>query len=292
MYYTERLMEAIYYIEKNLTKKITLQDISRQIYISPFHFHEIFAYATGGTLGEYIRKRRLTEAAKKLVDTTMPIIDIALDYGYDSHEAFTRAFKNQFGITPSKYRQRRKHNLFSYRLPVEEKDLHYYQSGGITLTPQIVQKEPIRIVGICGQTSIQENRTDLLWLKFTERMNEIRGIEGRGYYSICRYSPEVEVRDILEDFTYTAFLGLEVENFEHVPSGMETHVIPGGSYAVFSHKGNTSVAMETYRYIFGEWYPNTPYRLNGNFDFEYYRERYIYGVDMEELELDIHIPVR
>lgn len=91
------------YIEKNLTRPITLFELGRVCGYSLFYLERIFKDATGVRLFDYIRKLRLTEAAKILREGKSKVIDTALDFTFDSHEGFTRAFSKQFGVSPYKY---------------------------------------------------------------------------------------------------------------------------------------------------------------------------------------------
>ena len=93
MGWVERIGEVINYIEENITEEIAIDNIAKKAYMSPFYFQKGFAMLCGFTLGEYIRQRRLTLAGSELVSTDKKIIDIALKYGYDSPDSFTKAFK-------------------------------------------------------------------------------------------------------------------------------------------------------------------------------------------------------
>lgn len=105
MDHIDRVGAALDYIEEHLREDISLEEIARQAHSSLFWFHRVFALLVGDSLGEYLRKRRLNCAAVELVTTDQRIIDIAVKYGFSSHEAFTRAFSAHFGITPSQYRR-------------------------------------------------------------------------------------------------------------------------------------------------------------------------------------------
>ena len=91
--YYKWVHEAILHIEANLGEEVNLPGVAEQAGYSVFHFGRIFQGVTGETVMDYVRKRRLTEAARALVHTDRRILDIALDWQYDSHEAFTRAFQ-------------------------------------------------------------------------------------------------------------------------------------------------------------------------------------------------------
>ncbi len=98
--------QAIDYIEHNLTHPLTVEVVAAAIGYSRFHFTRLFQATTGMAVVTYLRRRRLHEAACQLVVTKKPILDIALDYQFDSQEAFTRAFKRMFSVAPGRYRRR------------------------------------------------------------------------------------------------------------------------------------------------------------------------------------------
>lgn len=93
------------YIEQHIHESITLYELSKCAGYSPFHCARIFKELTGKSPFEYLRALRLTHAALKLRDEKVKIVDVALDFVFDSHEGFTRAFSKEFGITPNKYKR-------------------------------------------------------------------------------------------------------------------------------------------------------------------------------------------
>ena len=98
--------KALWYIESHFAEEISLEDIAAMADVSRFHMSRAFGLATGRSVMRYVRGRRLTEAARALSLGAPDILSIALDAGYGSHEAFTRAFRDQFGVTPEAVRQR------------------------------------------------------------------------------------------------------------------------------------------------------------------------------------------
>lgn len=107
MKYDACIKKSIKYIEDNLDKKIELEELADKVFLSKYYFHRIFHASMGEPVAEYVRKRRLTEAAKELLNTNNKIIDIALKYQFSSQEAFTKAFKRIYGIPPREYRRSR-----------------------------------------------------------------------------------------------------------------------------------------------------------------------------------------
>ncbi|MBB6215254.1 AraC family transcriptional regulator [Anaerosolibacter carboniphilus] len=105
MEHQDRIRDSIEYIEERLKEKIKLEKLAEKVYLSEFHYHRLFRNMVGEPVMEYIRKRRLSEAAKELKDTKRKVADIALDYQFGSPEAFTRAFKRMYGISPREFRK-------------------------------------------------------------------------------------------------------------------------------------------------------------------------------------------
>ncbi|PFK43207.1 AraC family transcriptional regulator [Bacillus cereus] len=102
--YEEVMNKAVLYIEEHLNEELTTEKVASYSAISMYHFHRIFQSYLGMSVAEYVRKRRLTHAAQTLVMTERPVLDIAIQYGFSSQEAFTRAFKRMFHLPPKRYR--------------------------------------------------------------------------------------------------------------------------------------------------------------------------------------------
>ena len=107
MNYLEQLEKAILFIEANLCEDIRTEDVAGIAGYSYYHFHRVFEAVTGETIGNYIRSRRLARAAYDLMYSDVKIIDIAVRYQFESQEAFNRAFKKLYKISPGTYRNNR-----------------------------------------------------------------------------------------------------------------------------------------------------------------------------------------
>lgn len=105
MNYKEKIQTSIEYIEDNLIEKISLDDLAKQAFLSKYYYHRVFHELVGETVMEYVRKRRLTEAAKELAQSNVKIIEVALKYQFGSQEAFSRAFKRLFKVSPGEFRR-------------------------------------------------------------------------------------------------------------------------------------------------------------------------------------------
>lgn len=100
------IKNVLMYIEENLHEDISLDRIAEELHYSKFHINRLFAKEVGRTIHKYIQSRRLTEAARLLVDTDLPIVEIAQEAHYNSQQAFTLAFHQVFLCTPRVYRQK------------------------------------------------------------------------------------------------------------------------------------------------------------------------------------------
>ena len=107
MNYDDCIKKSIEYIEHNLNNKIELKDLADKVFLSKYHFHRVFHTVVGDSVADYIRKRRLMEAAHELLNTDNKIVDIAFKYQFNSQEVFTKAFKRLYGICPREFRRNR-----------------------------------------------------------------------------------------------------------------------------------------------------------------------------------------
>lgn len=113
MNWIQGIQRAIDYVEANITEELNFEEVAKQAYSSPFHFQRVFGILCGVSLGDYIRMRRLSLAGEELSRGNAKIIEVALKYGYDTPESFTRAFTRFHGITPSEARRGSKARIFT-----------------------------------------------------------------------------------------------------------------------------------------------------------------------------------
>lgn len=148
---------------------------------------------------------------------------------------------------------------------------------------------PKKLIGLRLTMSFAHNRTVDLWRSFMPRRKEIADAAGTGLYSLQVYK-----EDFFENFNPTAefekWALIEVSDFDTVPEGMETFVLPGGLYAVFHYNGNPANGAEVFRYILQDWLPKSDYQLDNRPHFEVLGEKYKNGRDDSEEE--IWIPIK
>lgn len=257
MEWIKGIQRAIDYIELNLTEDINYEDIAKQAYSSQFHFQRVFGILCGFTVGDYIRMRRLSMAASDLIRNNDKVIDVALRYGYDTPESFTRAFVRFHGITPTEAKRGRNVKSFS-RLSVK-----LILTGGSTMDYRIEKLEAFQIICKRKQVSKQNNFTA------TPDISAFWGecMESGITQKILSYIPEKPKLEGLlgicfsEGFNADEFpygIGVEYDGKSVVDEELEVVNIPAHTYAVFTCKGKCPDAFpETYKKIVTEFFPQS-----------------------------------
>lgn len=282
MNYAKKMINVIEFIEANLKEEISIDTLAELCDLSKFYFHRIFTAVIGDSVMDYIRKRRLTKALEELINSSKGILEIAIDYGFGSQEAFSRSFKKFYGINPGQYRKSNKnivlHKKFNFRK----------NEGGIILEPKFVVKGEFKVIGMEIKTTLKENdetrSIPKLWDKYIPRASEIKNVavEKRDL-GLCEIMENSE-----NAFSYIACK--EVENFDFVPEGMVTKIIPTTKYAIFTHKGSLESLGDTYEYIYGNWLINSKCEVaKKSCDFELYDERFD---NSETSQMDIYVPIK
>ena len=269
----EGFQESIDFIERNLTDELDIEVIATKAALSPFYYQRIFGALCGVTVGEYIRARRMTLAAQELSRKDMKVIDVAVKYGYDSPDSFTKAFQKFHGITPSQARESGA-SLRSFA-PLHIK---ITMEGGTMLDYRIVEKAPFTIVGVKrpfnSETSYQE--IPKFWDEWLAQ-GEDRSIKGT--FGVC-----LDMRG--KDFDY--WIADLYFPWEDIPEGCETRVIPGSYWAQFPYKMSNLQDVNTK--IWSEWLPALQgYKLMGEYDIEVYLPP---EEGSEEMSVYIWVPLK
>ncbi len=281
MHYRPELIKAIRYIEAGLKSKLILEDIAETANMSAWHFHRVFLASTGITVGEYIRKRRISEAAKELVFSTKPIKQLAGEYQYESQAAFTRSFTGLYGISPGKLRrQAGPMQLFNA--------ITHQKRGEHMITARFEHKNQFRVVGISSQNTMKNNNIAALWNEFGAKVcSKVEdALFPNTALGICFYTDMAEMN---EDTPFTYLAGLQFPMDQDCPPVLESRVVPAAEYAVFEHHGALDTLSDTYNAIYNEWLPNSEYNRSSTDDFELYDERFNYGAENSVME--IWVPV-
>jgi len=238
--------KAVWIIERNSTQPLTLDGIAAACGVSRSHLAHAFGTATGVSVMQYVRARRLSAAALALAAGAPDILSIALEAGYGSHEAFTRAFRDRFQQTPESVRERRHVDGLALVGPLE---LHPHAPVHLD-PPRIVDDQIMRVVGLAERCSFDTTITiPAQWQRFMECYDAIPHKRDR--------IPVGVNYDADDDGQFHYMCGAEVHRFG-ARSGELLHLeIPPRQYAVFEHRGHVSTIYETYRSIWNEAMPAT-----------------------------------
>lgn len=283
MGWIEGISEAIDYIEENITEELTIDNIAKQAHVSTFYFQKGFAMLCGFTVGEYIRQRRLTLAASELVFTDNKIIDIALKYGYDSPDSFTKAFTRFHGVTPTAVRKDGA-MIKSYA----SLKIKFSLEGGYIMDYKIIEKEAFTVMGVSRMYKYDSGSSEIpqFW---EEHFQSGKGEIVCGMYGVC-----IDESMGSDEFEY--LIADDYIASTEVPEGFVTKVIPKHTWAIFACKGPMPKALhDVNQKIFSEWLPNCKdYEIAAGYNIEMYTNTADYpkGNQDENYYSEIWIPVR
>lgn len=271
MDWVKSFQQAVDYIEEHISEPTDCERIAREMNISSFYFQKIFSILCGFTVGEYIRNRRLALAGSELLSADEKIIDIALKYGYDSPEGFTRAFARFHGVTPSDVRRKgapvRSFAKLSVSISVK---------GGSSMDYNIMKKEAFKIIAKEQRFEKIEDvqgRSDIpaFWtqchgdgtVKYLSESCKKDGVLGGCVVGMC-----MEDSTVVKDFPY--LIGAEYAGGD-VPDGYRTVDVPAAEWAVFKIDSLSPESIQqAWHRVFAEFFPSSPYKPAGNFDLEVY----------------------
>lgn len=286
--YLSCIEKAIDFIESNLDRQVSTEAVASIANFSPFYFHRLFCALTGESISDYARGRRLSEAARALTQSRVSILQISLNYGFESQEAFTRAFKRAFGIPPGKYRANPHLSCISLKKRISAQ-LLLHLGKGVTMQPKFVEIPAQKAVGLGGVFAPGDSAAiGALWDKFIPRLKEVVQANSPVAYGICMPNhPEIPV-DSADRFVYVA--ALPVAEYGVKPDDFINCEISAGRYAVFTHKGPIEKICHTINYIWGTWLPTATVERREAPDFELYDHRF--QPASEDSEFDIYIPIK
>lgn len=283
MGWIESIGEAIRYIEDHITEELSMDEIAGRVFLSPFYFQKGFSMLCGFTVGEYVRLRRLTLAGSELVMTDNKIIDIAVKYGYDSPDSFTKAFTRFHGVTPTA--MRKEGAMMKSFAPLK---IEFMLKGGFIMEYKIMQKDAFTVLGVSRMFKYEGPKTEIpaFW---AEHYQSGKGKYVCGMYGIC-----IDESMGTDEFEYVI-----ADNYNpavEVPEGFVTRVIPEHTWAVFPCRGAMPDAIQTVNHqIFSEWLPNCKeYEIAAGCNIEMYDDpkQYPKGTQDDLYYTEIWIPVK
>ncbi|NLU52040.1 MAG: AraC family transcriptional regulator [Clostridiaceae bacterium] len=252
------LNKALAYIEKHLTEDIDFNEVSKIACCSEHHFKRMFSFLAGIGLSEYIRRRKLTLAALDLKNTDLRIIDVAMKYGYDSADSFSRAFHSLHGILPSEARgenaQLKAYPQMTFQLSIQ---------GGCEMNYRIVEKGPFKIVGFKKRVPIIFNginpeiakMAELLTPDIVKQLKALSNVEPKG---IINASANFSEGRMEEKGELDHYIGVATTSGE--TSGFDVLEVEAGTWAVFESIGPFPETLQNiWGRIYSEWFPSSGY---------------------------------
>ena len=265
--------KTLWFIESHLGADLSLDLIEANAGMSRFALTRAFATVSGLPIMQYARGRRLTEAARKLASGAPDILAVAIEAGYGSHEAFTRAFRDQFGATPEAVRDGK--SLDGLVL-VEAVRPEYIESLPLE-EPRIERGRRLLLAGL---TERDYKRIPVLWQRFGPYVGAVAAQVGNVAYGVCANGDD--------DGNFTYLAGVEVATFDGVPHEFTTLRLPELRYAVFVHRDHISTIRATFDAIWRQWQPQHDV-VDAPF-FERYGEEFDAHTGMGPVEIWIPIP--
>jgi AraC family transcriptional regulator len=270
---------ALWFIEHHFAGDISLDDIARVAGVSRYHATRVFGEATGHSVMRYVRGRRLTEAARSLSKGAPDILAVALEAGYGSHEAFTRAFREQFGLTPEAVRAQRQLDNIELLEPIKMDETLITNLS----PPRFESLKPLLVAGLCERYNRESSKAiPAQWQRFRPYIGNIPGQIGGTAYGVCFNQDE--------DCNFDYIAGVEVTDFSRLPRELARVRIPAQTYAVFSHADHVSTIRRTIMTIWNKWLPQSDLEVADAPDFERY------GADFDSMTgnggLEIWIPIK
>jgi len=250
--------KAMEYIEEHLAEEIDYSEISKIAYCSEYHFKRMFSFLAGISLSEYIRRRRLTLAALDLKDNDLRIIDVAVKYGYNSADSFSRAFHSLHGILPSEARseniQLKAYPRMTFQLSIK---------GGCEMKYRIVEKGPFKLVGFKKRVPIIfdgvnpeiAKMTKLLTPEIIKKLKVLSNVEPTGIISASTNFSEgrMEEKGELDHYIGVATLSNETAGFDVLE-------IDASTWVVFESIGPFPETLQNvWGRIYSEWFPSSGY---------------------------------
>jgi AraC family transcriptional regulator len=254
--YKERVLRTLVYIQNHLDEAISLADLARRACFSPYHFHRVFRGTVGESIHEHIRRLRLERVAHLLKTSRLPVTRIAFEAGFETHEAFTRAFRAMFDESPLRFRQAQRVPEFR-SVP---SGVHYVVSGGLDdfrsppigdppMNVRIEQLDPMRLAFMRHVGPYRE--VGQTWAKLAAWAGS-KGLLGPGATLV---GIPLDDPDITPPERVRYDVGLVVDDSVTPEGDVGVQETSGGECAVVIHHGPPERIGETFERLYGEWLP-------------------------------------
>lgn len=274
--------DSIQYIENHMSDELSVDDIAKHIGIASFYYQKGFSMLCGFTVTEYIRNRRLALAGNEIIGTDQKIIDIAMKYGYDSPDSFTKAFTRFHGSTPTAVRK--DNAMLKSFAPLKIKVL---LEGGYLMDYRIEKKEEFTVIAN-AKTFAYESAKEIIPQFWHEHY-----ASGKSQAVCGEFGINIDEMMGMDTFEY---LIADTYRGQDVPDGFVLRTIPSFYWAVFPCRGAMPTALQDVNTkIFTEWLPAiNEYEFAAGYCIEMYDDpqKYSKGTMDENYYCEIWIPVK
>lgn len=281
----DRLAATLAWIERHLDATLTLDAIAREAGLSPYHFSRMFTARMGRSLMAYVRGRRLLQTARRMVnDPQLKLLNLALDSGFESQEAFTRAFKRAFGVTPGRFRQGFSVSPLEGQYPMSIPGAAH---PDVVLLPAFVTLARFDVAGFAKRFD-EVSKADIpqLWSRLIGQLPFAGQVKSWNSYGVVSSVDR-------EDGSFRYLAGVAVEPETALPAGFERMTIATARYAVFRITlGGGGIHLQikaAMARIWGELIPASGLQLADGPDFELYDGRQ--SLDQAGAVIDFYVPV-
>lgn len=289
--YRQRILKVLVHIQGHLDDALCLDDLAGVAVFSPYHFHRIFRGMVGESVQAHVRRLRLERAAMRLKTTDTSVLHVAFEAGFETHEAFSRAFRAMFDSSPTEFRKQHQPMLPTpapsgvHFSPAGDVDsFKPFETGGRPMDVKIETTKPMRVAFMRHVGPYHE--VGETWQKLCGWAGP-RGLFGPNttLLGVCHDDPEVTPPEhIRYDACITAPDGLAADGDVGIQE------IAGGDYAVTTHHGPYENLAATYAQLCGEWLPNSGRELRSAPSLEFYRNS-PQDTKPEDLVTDIYVPL-
>jgi AraC family transcriptional regulator len=245
--------KALWYIESHFAHEIALDEVADVCGLSRFQMSRLFSRAMGCSVTAYARGRRLSEAAKALANGAPDILAVALGAGYNSHEAFTRAFRDQFGLTPAEVRAQRTLHGVALVSPIRIDPIVLVHLA----PPRLITPGPLLIAGLGRRFAVDDFAgIPSLWQEFKPHIGAVPHQKGAATYGLA-------ARMAADGGSFFYLAGVEVSDLSDLEEDLTGIRLPAQRWAVFPHVGHVTAISNTIDAIFGEALPAAGLKHNG-----------------------------
>lgn len=275
-------------IEEHLSDEISLDELAEAVGYSKYHLHRMFSALIGFPVHQYIQRRRLTEAARRLLFSDDAILDIAVAAGYESQQAFTRAFKEMYKKPPLDYRRQRQFQPIQLKFSMEG-NLSHLRSDRL-MDIKTIESGPIHLMGFTANTRSGFFMIPRLWGQMHRAKKNIPNRTHPDYLvALNQYGEHFAMEGSQPAFDYYA--AVEVSSPEPVLPKMKAVTLPASKYVVFTLRGKPQDSLEpVIDYIYKTWFPESTCQLNDKARYDLVRSSEI-ADEKGQADIEVWVPI-